>query len=187
MFGANAYANWDDFLDYPGKPARPAVDADGLGIGPLQRLYRCGSGWVFLMIVNDRDWQAFATELGLTVERDDPNLAAVLEGVFQAGDADDFERRLAPKGIGCVRADGPPPPDFFLNDPHCEVEELRVAAEHPDWGDYYRNGPMARFSKGDSYGGASAMGDSTTSLLEELGYSAEEIESLAAAGKVLSR
>ena len=187
MFGANAYANWDDFLDYPGKPARPSVDADGLGIGPLQRLYRCGSGWVFLMIVNDRDWQAFAAELGLTVERDDPNLAAVLEDVFQAGDADDFERRLAPKGIGCVRADGPPPPDFFLNDPHCEVEELRVAAEHPDWGDYYRNGPMARFSKGDSYGGASAMGDSTTSLLGELGYSGEEIESLAAAGKVLSR
>ena len=187
MFGANAYANWDDFLDYPGKPERPPVDANGFGTGPLQRLYRCGSGWVFLMIVNDRDWQAFAAELQLTVRRDDPNLAAALADVFQGGDADDFERKLAPKGIGCVRADGEPPPDFFLNDPHCEAEELRVAAKHPDWGGYYRNGPMARFSNGDRYGGASAMGDSTLALLNELGYDAEAIESLTAARKVLAR
>ena len=187
MFGANAYANWDDFLEYPDKPSRPPVDADGFGIGALQRLYRCGDGWVFLMIVNDREWQAFAAELGLTVARDDPNLAKVLAATFEAGNADDFERRFAPKGVGCVRADDAQPPDFFLNDPHCEAEELRVPAVHPDWGDYYRNGPMARFSKGDSYGGASAMGDCTVPLLEELGYGADEIESLLDAKKVRAR
>ena len=187
MFGANAYANWDDFLAYDGKPERPPVDAEGLGIGPLQRLYRCRGGWVFLMVVGDDEWRTLRRELGLVVERDDDALGAALEAVFAAGDADDFERRLAPKGIGCVRADGAAPPDFFLNDPHCRAEELAVPATHPDWGDYYRNGPMARFSKGDDYRGASAMGDSTRALLEELGYSAAEIDELVASRKVYAR
>ena len=178
MFGANAYANWDDFLSYPGKPARPPVDADGYGLGPLHRLYRCRDGWVFLMVASDAEWRQLAATLGLEVARDDPRLEEILAARFEAGGADDFERRLAPHGVGCVRADAAEPPDFFRCDPHCAVEELRVPAEHPDWGDYYRNGPMARFSKGDAYGGASAMGDSTVALLEELGYSPARISAL---------
>ena len=187
MFGANAYANWDDFLAYEGKPERPPVDADGLGAGPLQRLYRCGTGWIFLMVVNDVEWAGLRDALSLAAERDDPDLAAKLAAAFAAGDANDFEQRLAPKGIGCVRADGRQPPDFFLNDPHCEVEELRVPAVHPDWGDYYRNGPMARFSRDDSYLGASAMGDGTIALLAELGYSAAEIDALVESKRVFAR
>ena len=187
MFGANAYANWDDFLTYAGKPERAPMDADGFGVGPLQRLYRCASGWVLLMIVNDREWSAFAHELSLSVARDADDLAEVLEGVFAAGDADEFEARLAPKGIGCVRADGAAPPDFFLTDPHCGVEELRTRAVHPDWGEYWRNGPMARFSQGDSYRGASAMGDATVALLDELGYSAIESAALIDSGTVFAR
>ena len=69
MFGANAYANWDDFLTYEGKPERPAVDVDGFGVSPLHRLYRCADGWVFLMIVNDREWASLAEELSLDVAR----------------------------------------------------------------------------------------------------------------------
>ena len=178
MFGANAYANWDDFLAYEGKPERPPVDAEGYGLGPLQRLYRCRDGWVFLMIASDAEWDVFARDTNLAITRDYANLGVVLTKLFESGDADDFERRLAPKGVGCVRADGAQPPDFFLNDPHCGVEELRVPAVHPDWGDYYRNGPMARFAKGDAYQGASAMGDSTTALLEELGYDAAQVGDL---------
>ena len=178
MFGANAYANWDDFLSYPGKPARPPVDADGYGLGPLHRLYRCREGWIFLMVASDAEWQQLATTLDLEVARDDPRLEEILAARFEAGDADDFEQRLAPNSVGCVRADGAEPPDFFRCDPHCAAEELRVPAVHPDWGDYYRNGPMARFSKGDTYGGASAMGDSTVALLEELGYSPAQISAL---------
>ena len=187
MFGANAYANWDDFLAYDGKPERAAVDALGFGIGPLQRLYRCADGWVFLMVVNDREWSKLAEALSLEAGRDDPGIEKTLEGIFAAGAADDFEARLAPQGVGCVRADGPAPPDFFLNDAHCGVEELRTQAVHPDWGDYWRNGPMARFSKGDSYGGASAMGDATLALLAEIGYSDAESAALVETGKAFAR
>ncbi|MXY55726.1 MAG: hypothetical protein F4029_20140 [Gammaproteobacteria bacterium] len=180
MFGANAYANWDDFLSYEGKPERPTVDKDGYGLGPLHRLYRCADGWVFLMIASDHEWMVLRDELRLEVERDAADLDAVLGEVFAAGNADDFEARLATKGIGCVRADGPQPPAFLLEDAHCGIEELRVPAVHPDWGDYYRNGPMVRFSKGDDYPGTGAMGGATVALLEELGYSDAEIDALIA-------
>ena len=178
MFGANAYANWDDFLAYDGKPERPPVDADGFGLGPLHRLYRCADGWIFLLIASDAEWATLCQELDLSAGRDDADLAQVLQRVFAAGNADDFERCLAPQGVGCVRADGAQPPDFFLNDPHCETEELRVPAVHPEWGDYFRQGPMARFAKGDAYPGASARGDGTRSLLAELGYSEDEVAAL---------
>ena len=187
MFGANAYANWDDFLAYEGKPERPAVDPDGFGTSPLQRLYRTADGWVFLMVVSDSEWSTLAEALSLTVGRHDPALEETLERRFAEGLADDFEARLAPRGVGCVRADGLAPPDFFLKDEHCGIEELRTPAVHPDWGDYWRNGPMARFAKGDSYGGASAMGDSTLRLLAELGFSEAERQTLADSGKVFAR
>ena len=79
------------------------------------------------------------------------------------------------------------PPAFLLEDPHCGVEEMRVPAVHPDWGDYLRNGPMVRFSKGDQYPGTGAMGGATIALLEELGYSAAEIEGLIVSRTVRAR
>ncbi|MCE2461960.1 MAG: hypothetical protein J4F38_14445, partial [Pseudomonadales bacterium] len=90
----------------------------------------------------------------------------------------------ATRGIGCVRADGLQPPAFLLEDEHCGIEELRVPAVHPDWGEYFRNGPMVRFSKGDEYPGTGAMGGATTALLEEIGYSADKIDELIADGTV---
>jgi len=184
MFGANAYANWDDFLSYEDKPDRPAVDKDGYGLGPLHRLYQCAEGWVFLMIATDEEWAVLRDELHLEVDRGDADLADVLGEVFAAGNADDFETRLATRGIGCVRADGLQPPAFLLEDEHCGIEELRVPAVHPDWGEYFRNGPMVRFSKGDEYPGTGAMGGATTALLEEIGYSADKIDELIADGTV---
>ncbi len=83
MFGANAYANHDDFLSYADKPPRPLPDAQGLGLNPLYRLYPCargnrasgtgpggkrdggnggkntGGAWVFLAIPQAHEQQTF--------------------------------------------------------------------------------------------------------------------------------
>ena len=187
MFGANAWANWDDFLSYEGKPERAPVDADGYGLGPLQRLYRCREGWVFLMVVTDREWEAFVTETGIVSARDADGLAETLSALFATDDADAWENRLAPKGIGCVRADGLPPQEFFLRDAHCQAEHLAVPAVHPDWGDYLRNGPMARFRKGDEYLGTGAAGGATVTLLKELGYSEAATQALIDDKRVFAR
>src|SRR5262249_52814570 len=55
MLAANAYANADDFLSYNGKPARPTIDRDVQGTGPLNRLYRAqDGGWVCLSLSNEQ-------------------------------------------------------------------------------------------------------------------------------------
>ena len=57
MFGANAYANFDDCLAYPGKAPRRLPDRESFGIDPLWRLYPCATGWVFFGVADDAQWR----------------------------------------------------------------------------------------------------------------------------------
>ena len=176
MFGANAYANWDDFLNFEGKPERPSVDRDGFGLGPLYRLYECLVGWVFLAAVNDREKQALASVTGVDLQSSD--LASRLASFFKRKSAIEWERELTPLGIGCVEASNSVPPEFFMKDEHVREENLLVPAVHPDWGDYLRLGPMVEFDRDASYPGTGAAGGATLSLLHELGYSEDAIRVL---------
>ena len=167
MFGANAYANWDDFISYPGKPERPVVDKGILGLGPWCRLYECKSGWVFLYAEDDDARK----RLGANDE-------AALEAKFRTDDADAWEARLNGDGIACVRADAHWPAQFLLRDPHARAEELVVTAKHAQWGEYMRQGPLVRFERGGRYPGACLAGEHSVKLLEELGYDADAIGGL---------
>ena len=158
MFGANAYANWDDFISYPGKPERPVVDEKSLGLGPWCRLYECKSGWVFLYVDDD--------EARARLDAEDER---ALEAKFRTDDAHAWEARLNGNGIACVRADAHWPAQFLLRDPHAQAEELVVTADHAQWGEYKRQGPLVRFERGGHYAGACLAGEHSVKLLEELG------------------
>lgn len=173
MFGANAYANWDDFISYPGKPERPVVDRGSLGLGPWCRLYECRSGWVFLYVEN-ADARA---RLGTNDE-------AELEAMFRTDDADAWEAHLNGDGIACVRSDAHWPAEFLLRDPHAMVEELVVSAEHAEWGEYKRQGPLVRFERNGCYPGACLAGEHTVRLLRELGYDDATVRGLMGDGVV---
>lgn len=184
MFGANAYANWDDFFSHPGKKPRPPVDEKGFGLGTLYRLYEAADGWVFLAVVTSRDRQLLAETLDLDLG--DQNLATKLEALFKTKPVGVWEAELTAKGIGCVEASGPVPPQFFMMDEHVAQEGILVEATHPDWGTYKRLGPMSVFDNG-SYSGAEAAGGSTRSLLDELGYDTESIDQLISGDVVRAR
>ena len=176
MFGANAYANWDDFLSFEGKEERPAVDEQGFGIGALYRLYECKEGWVFLAVVNESERETVEAVTGIDLQG--PGLVEKLSDFFKTKNASECEQELTQLGIGCVQADGCVPPEFFLNDPHVREENLLVPAVHPDWGDYLRLGPMVEFDRDATYPGTGAAGGATEALLLELGYSTESVEQL---------
>ena len=175
MFGANAYANWDDFFSHPGKKPRPNVDKDGFGLSPLYRLYETVDGWVFLAVVTSKDRQVFSRALNLDLSAQD--LDSLLEDQFKKRSVKEWETELTSIGIGCVEASGPVPPQFFMTDSHVAQEGILVDANHPDWGSYKRLGPMSVFDNG-TYAGTAAAGGSTLSLLNELGYSNDSIERL---------
>ena len=188
MMGANAYANHDDAIWYEGKPPRPPIDADVYGTSALYRLYRARTGWVFLAVVTDEEWRACCAEAHPALEADprfataearrdhDADLAEALAACFATDDADAWEARLIPHGVGCVRADGQSVGSFWLNDPHVLANDLAPEAEHDIWGTYRRHGPHVKLHRtpGDLRGG-SLGGDSTDALLAELGYDAATI------------
>lgn len=176
MFGANAYANWDDFLDYPGKPERPPVDTQGYGMNPLYRLYQCSEGWVFVAAISEKERSALESALNVSATAED--IEDQLAAIFVRKDAASWEAELGNSGFGCVEASAMSPPEFFLNDEHVKAERLLVPAIHPDWGEYLRLGPMVEFDPEATYPGASAAGDSTVSLLQELGYGESRISEL---------
>lgn len=182
MFGANAYANWDDFLSYENKKARTPVDKDGYGLNALYRLYRCAEGWVFLGVVNEQEKSKLAG--ALKVDLESRNLEDLLSATFLTKSAQDWEAELTPLSIGCVVADDSVPPVWFLNDEHVKAERLVVPAQHPEWGDYYRLGPMVEFDPSVDYAGTELAGGSTVSLLKELNFNDASIEKLLAEGVV---
>ena len=199
MMGASAYANSDDALWYEGKPERPTLDADLMGLNALYRLYPArGDSWVFLGVVTDEEWRALCRGLGRDALASDPRFATSesrrahdgelideLSGVFASDGADAWEARLIPEGVGCVRADKDTAGTFFLRDPHAIDNELAPEVDHLVWGRYRRHGPIVTFDRmPGAYRGGSIGGDSTDSLLLELGYDASVVADLRARGLV---
>ena len=198
MFGTNAWANFDDAITWPGKPARPMPDRAGFGLHPLWRLYRAQSGWVFLGIDSPAAWDGLRAHLATEVAAEPAlalDYAAAREGgaavtealtrLFAQAPAAQWEARLASRGLGCVQADAATPDAFFLRDPQAIEQGLTLPAEHPQWGAYRRHGALTVFAGTPGvYRGTTALGDSTQALLAELGVPADERAALRAAGVV---
>ena len=59
MFGANAYANFDDFIDNGNGSQRQPLNGDYTGLGDYQRLYPCQQGWLYVYLPTAEDQSAF--------------------------------------------------------------------------------------------------------------------------------
>ncbi len=197
MLGANAYANVDGFLDYEGKPPRAVPDHDLYGTSATNRLYEAAEdSWVFLALPTDAEFAKFCEVAGVTRWLEDTRfctagaratyedtLAGELAQVIKTRTADEWEATLATQGLGCVRADGPLPGDFWATDPHVRENNFVVETPHPRYGNYLRWGPMVRMSRSPlTPTGACLAGDHTDDILADLGFGADDIASLRARG-----
>ncbi|MFP6815738.1 MAG: CoA transferase [Pseudomonadales bacterium] len=189
MFGANAYANSDDFLRYPGKSPRAMPDIALHGLSPSYRLYPCAGGqWIFLAVVTPRERQLFRETLrgeGFVppseseLESGDESLVQLLQDIFASRNADYWSSMLSNAGVGCVRADGPAPGEFWLVDEQVDALDLTAEANHPKWGHYRRHGPLVLFDgQTQSLGPAPLAGQHNAEVLTALGYSDEQIATL---------
>jgi crotonobetainyl-CoA:carnitine CoA-transferase CaiB-like acyl-CoA transferase len=193
MFGANAYANADDFIRYRGKPDRRVPDAELYGTGPLNRLYQCkDGGWIYLGLHLEKEWEQFCQRI------DSPDLAEdgrfsgrggrdqhaevltdLLSELFATETADHWEELLSVVGLGCVRADGPAPATFWLTDRHAGQNGLVSPVVHARWGEMVRHGPLWKLTRsGLNLAAAPVVGQHTDAILEELGYDAATIARL---------
>jgi crotonobetainyl-CoA:carnitine CoA-transferase CaiB-like acyl-CoA transferase len=197
MFGANAYANFDDFLSYPGKPTRAMPDEGLHGLSATYRLYPCaGKQWIFLALTNEIERRRFVDTL-LEAGIDAPTLEVLTAGeepasdalikLFASQDANFWEDLLASIGIGCVRADGSLPSEFWLHDAQPKALELCPQIEHPTWGNYRRHGPTVLFDGScPNLGPPPFAGQHNEEVLSGYGYHANDIERLKAEGVLWS-
>ena len=192
MFGANAYANYDDFISYEGKPERPPLGWRLRGPHPLYRLYSCKEGWIFLGLLLEDDWVRFckATDREDLLQHADfatddlrrangESLARALSDLFRTKAASEWERLVGSQGLGCVVADGPSTVPFLLQDQHIKENKWMIPATHKRFKNYLRHGPMVEFSRSKcDLRGAVMGGEHTEAILKELGYNESQIQSL---------
>ena len=165
MFGANAYANFDDFTQRAGGSARPEIDPDYRGTGDFERLYPCKEGWLFISVPQPRDQDRLMAEIGSW-----ENLATET--------AEYWQNRLLSMGLGCIRADGATT-GLRMQEAPFAGSDLAVGFDHPVHGQGLRHGAMSHWP--DSHRtlqGACQKGDSTEKLLSELGKTSDDVQRL---------
>ena len=192
MFGANAYANHDDFLAYPGKPLRTMPDEGLHGLHPTYRLYAAAEEqWVFLAIPEAKEKRRFVerlTALGIEVDiailnSNDETTVSHLGDIFKGKDAEFWEAQLAPEGVGCVRADRYSPVEFWWHDPQVHALNLTQPSEHPAWGAYDRHGANVTFGgRQPQLKPPPTAGQHGNELLAEIGYDEAAVAKLFARG-----
>jgi crotonobetainyl-CoA:carnitine CoA-transferase CaiB-like acyl-CoA transferase len=198
MMLSNAYTLSEYFIDYPGRAARVFPDAGLNGLRALYRLYETRDGWAFLAAPDDRTFARLCNAIGRTRLLDDPRfstsaarhehdeaLARELEAVFASRDAQEWERALTDVGVACVEVPADLHAGYIFDAPW--AEELRLVEETAatGFGPYLRYGRVLRTERDlGQIGPADRAGAQTRSILTELGYDDNQVQSMLARGVV---
>lgn len=198
MLCANGYALSEQWIRYEGKEARRELDADLLGLDALYRLYETVEGWVFLACLDQEEWEILCAALGepglaangrfaspeARAEHDEA-LVSALAAVFNRRTADEWEADLAPRGVGCVRADRHTFAEFLDGDPQARDLGLIADVVHPVLGPHWRHGASVELSgTRPALREANVNGQHTRAILAEIGYTEAEVASLKERGIV---
>ncbi|MBI4289555.1 MAG: CoA transferase [Chloroflexi bacterium] len=160
---------------------------------PMSNYYKCGDGkWIFLSFMQpDRHWPAFCRCVGLEHLEKDPRFADsparrknredlihILDNLFAQRPAAEWAARLSQgrdlvyEVVNCI-------PDL-LNDPQVQANKYIVEIDHPTWGPTRMVNVPVTLSKtpGEIKRPAPEFGQHTEEILQEIGYSWEEITGL---------
>lgn len=153
--------------------------------------FRTADGWMALFVGNDGMWARFVeavrvpelrdsrfdTRQGRLEHRDE--VLDLVQRVLLGAPGRDWEDRLGSAGVACAVVNDI---GTALTEPQTEARELIAGQMHPAYGSYrYVRGPIP--SRGISRA-APLLGEHTDTVLGQLGYSAQDILRLRAAGVI---
>ena len=198
MLAANAYANADDFFWYEGKPPGEMPDADGYGLNALYRLYQAQKGWIFLACPFEEEWQALCRAIARPNLLEDPrfatrearrqhdeDLSQELSQVFATREPLEWEKDLTAADVACVEAADRGPYFFFNEDPHVQENGFTTLVESLRFGEFWRYSPLLTFSHTAAKAEPGVLkGQHSQTILEELGYSEEQVRDFKERGVV---
>jgi len=179
-----------NFIQYKGMKRKYLGKPDIKGLGALNRLYQgIDGGWLYIYCPKDAHWKALCKVLGLTALTTDPRFAtpgarkkhdkeltAILEETFFTTPANAWALLLALQGVPAVQGQGIV--ELLQNDAHCKATGVYEFQEHPQWGKVQIQGINAEFSEtpGKVQRPGPMLGEHTTEVLLEIGYTKEQIE-----------
>lgn len=173
------------FVDYPGHVAPSLPDAELYGRSARYRLYPTTDGWVFLAVPRDHELARFAEVMGLnSLPSDDGALADVIGAALASRHTDELEALLTSHGVACVRADQGPLATWLFQQAWAHEHRIATPVAASMVGPYTRYGPIVSTAHPHTPGGAHAAGTHTRAVLDELGYHADDVDRLLAAGVV---
>ena len=162
-----------------------------------RRPFRTADGWLGVVFYDDRHWRAFFETIGRPELAVDPRFAehnarTIHTDQLYAMVAEAMLTRTSAQWIDVLRRlDVPAMPVLsvadVLTDPHLTSVGLFVTEDHPVTGRYTKVRNPLVFSTGldDGRVPPSTLGQHTADVLGELGYDADGIAALGAAGAVL--
>lgn len=157
-------------------------------------VYETTTGYIAIAVQNDREWQAIIRALDQPQWAEDPrfrtaelrqqNIDArldLIQSVIRTDSAEHWLARLEEHQVPCapvLTRTG------MLDHPQVEANELVVHHDHPQAGTLRQARAPARFSgqPEQPWQSAPGLGQNTSELLAECGYSAEEIQQMIDSG-----
>jgi crotonobetainyl-CoA:carnitine CoA-transferase CaiB-like acyl-CoA transferase len=185
------------FTRYAGKPERPLADKEQYGLGPFHRLYRLRDGWIYVVAESEAERRAMCRIFGCAdpepsllqqIDGHHPNttpFAMELATAIAHGSTTETLAALRAVGVPCsevVTAHS----EVFLDHPHVGANDIVAVREHPRAGKLRIAWQLVQFANTRSSAGLPTplLGEHTSTVLREIGYSENEIRSLHADGVV---
>ena len=169
LLAAGALVCADGFIDYEGKFPRPLPDSDQFGVSPLRRIYRASDGWI-----------AIATD---SLETGDaPTWLSIpdqAERAFADMTVSEALETLRHHSIPCAPIVDNYVTGFF-SDPQAESNRMATELDHPTIGTVKLSGNLVSFDGSSTLPSRPTplLGQHTSEVLTELGYTSDQLREL---------
>jgi crotonobetainyl-CoA:carnitine CoA-transferase CaiB-like acyl-CoA transferase len=196
LFHGSMLYTADSWLSSDGSPsARPVIDTEQLGLGPLYRLYETQDGWLQIAALREEDWPALCVAVRRPELPEDARFATseareehqgellkILEEAFAADVAVNWRRALDAAGVPSEVAVDTWDGETVLFDDDLVRLGLVTEYEHPLLGRVRQFGSLITFSGTPckQERAAPMLGQHTREILGELGYDSGAIDDLKA-------